>query len=72
MLCLKREMPDFLEEVEKEEKKCEIAIRKEMELMRSGVVAKTRQEVEQTKNMIKGGSQEDMLDKIHGKVKGIE
>ena len=40
--------------------------------MRSGVVAKTRQEVEQTNNMIKGGSQDNMLDKIHGKVKGIE
>ena len=72
LLNLKRDLKDFMEDIEKEEKKCDIAVRKEFTQMQV-VIDKQKQEVVQAKMMINQSKQDaSYLDKIHGKVKTIE
>ena len=72
LLNLKRDLKDFMEDIEKEEKKCDIAVRKEFTQMQV-VIDKQKQEVVQAKMMINQSKQDaSYLDKIHGKVKNIE
>ena len=69
---LKREMKEFVEETEKEEKKIEVSIRKEFSQVQQ-VIEKQKQEVLQARAMINQSKNDpSYLDKIHGKVKVIE
>ncbi len=51
LLNIKRDMKEFFEEIEKEDKKTDISINKEFSQLYQ-VIHKQRQEVEQAKNMI--------------------
>eukprot|EP00347_Sterkiella_histriomuscorum_P015281 403357622 len=72
LLNLKRDLKDYCEDIEKEEKKQEIAIKKEFSQLLVNI-DKQKQEVLQARNMINQSKQDpSYLDRIHGKVKGIE
>jgi len=72
LLNLKREMKDFFEEVEREEKRGEVAVRKEFSVLQAAI-GKQKQEVLQAKQLITQSKGDPaLLDRIHSKVKGIE
>jgi hypothetical protein len=72
LLNVKKDLKDYFEEVEKEEKKGELAIRKEFSSL-CGVISKQKQEVSHVKALItQSKGDPSLLDKIHSKVKGIE
>jgi hypothetical protein len=72
LLNIKKDIKDFFEEVEKEEKKSEIGIKKEF----NGIYAqiqKHRQDVEQAKVILQTTKTDPTnLDRLHTKVRGIE
>ncbi len=51
LLNLKRDLPEFIEDVEKEDKKTDIQLKKDFSSI-SAVITKHRQEVDQTKHLI--------------------
>ena len=72
LLNIKKEIKEYFEEVEKEEQKGEIAIRKEFNALYAAI-QKQGQEVGQARTMItKAASDPSMVERVHGKVKGIE
>lgn len=72
LLNIKKDVKDFFEDVEKEDKKSEIAIKKDFNAL-SSLIHKQRQDVEQAKVLL-GQSKNDVgnLDRLHAKVRGIE
>ena len=72
LLNVKRELKEFVDEIEKEEKKNDIAIKKEFNVI-SQQIHKQRVDVEQAKTLINQARTDPAtLDRLHAKVKGIE
>ena len=72
LLNVKRELKEFVDEIEKEEKKNDIAIKKEFNTI-SQQIHKQRADVEQAKTLISQARTDPAtLDRLHAKVKGIE
>lgn len=72
LLNVKRELKEFVDEIEKEEKKNDIAIKKEFNTI-TQQIHKQRQDVEQAKTLINQARTDPAtLDRLHTKVKGIE
>ena len=71
-MTLKRELKEYIEEMEKEDKKQEIALKKELSVSHQ-FIEKQRMDVDCAKTMINQSKLDpSYLDKIHGKVKNIE
>ena len=72
LLNVKKDIKDFFEEVEKEEKKSEISIKKEFNAIYA-TIQKHRQDVEQAKVIMQTTKTDPSnLDRLHTKVRGIE
>ena len=65
LLNLKRDLPDFFEDIEKEEKRIEITIKRELQSLVQ-IIQKQSQEVLQTRKLIQQSMTDpSLLDKIH-------
>ena len=72
LLNVKKDLKEYFDEIEREEKKSDISIKKEFSTL-SLQIQKQRQDVEQAKTLINQARTDPAtLDRLHVKVKGIE